>query len=104
MRVQTGLLVVGNADDCLRMGKTKKKMEGVTQSMVDRCILEEIGDFLAGVLTTPKPLLNSNEMRRGTYARRRHNSTTSSVDSESSTAKRSRPGGFFILLTSRFMI
>lgn len=92
MRVQTGLLVVGSADDCLRMGKTKKKLEGVTQSIVDRCILEEIGDFLAGVLTTPKPLLNSNELRRSAFARRRHNSTTSSVDSESSTAKRSRPG------------
>ncbi|KAK6638603.1 hypothetical protein RUM43_006870 [Polyplax serrata] len=92
MRVQTGLLVVGSADDCLRMGKTKKKLEGVTQSIVDRCILEEIGDFLAGVLTTPKPLLNSSDIRRSAFARRRHNSTTSSVDSESSTAKRSRPG------------
>lgn len=91
MRVQTGLLVVGSADDCLRMGKMKKKLEGVTQSMVDRCILEEIGDFLAAVLTSPKPVLNSTDPRR-IFTRRRHNSTTSSVDSESSNAKRSRPG------------
>lgn len=39
MRVETGLVVVGSADDQLRVGKTKKLMEGVTQSMIDRCIL-----------------------------------------------------------------
>jgi len=39
MRVETGLVVVGSADDYLRVGKTKKLMEGVTQSMIDRCIL-----------------------------------------------------------------
>ena len=39
MRVETGLVVVGSADDQLRVGKTKKRMEGVTQSMIDRCIL-----------------------------------------------------------------
>ena len=94
MKVQTGLLVVGNADECLRMGKRRKRLEGVTQSIIDRCVLEEIGDFLAGILTSPKPLLSSNELRRSSFARRRHNSTTSSVDSESSSAKRSRPGKY----------
>jgi regulatory NSL complex subunit 3 len=39
MRVETGLVVVGSADDQLRVGKAKKLMEGVTQSMIDRCIL-----------------------------------------------------------------
>ncbi|KAL0269862.1 UNVERIFIED_CONTAM: hypothetical protein PYX00_007454 [Menopon gallinae] len=92
MRYQTDLLVVGYADDYLRMGKSKKRMEGVTQSMVDRCILEEIGDFLAGVLISPKPAIMANDFKREIYGRRRHNSTTSSVDSESSAAKRSRPG------------
>ena len=38
MRAETGLVVVGGADEHLRMSKMKKKMEGVTQSMVDRCI------------------------------------------------------------------
>jgi hypothetical protein len=42
MRVETGLVVVGSADDQLRVGKTKKLMEGVTQSMIDRCILVSI--------------------------------------------------------------
>lgn len=39
MRVETGLIVVGSADDYLRMRKSKKRSEGITQSIVDRCIL-----------------------------------------------------------------
>lgn len=55
MKVETGLVVVGGADDYLCMSHAKKKAEGITQSMVDRCIQEKIGDFLAGVLTRPQP-------------------------------------------------
>lgn len=39
MRVETGLIVVGAADDYLRINKKKKKAEGITQSVVDRCIV-----------------------------------------------------------------
>ena len=39
MRVETGLIVVGAADDNLRVNKKKKKTEGITQSVVDRCVV-----------------------------------------------------------------
>lgn len=52
MKAITGLVIVGGADEKLRMSKNKKKLEGVTQSMVDRCIIDEIGEFLHKILTS----------------------------------------------------
>lgn len=52
MKTDTSLLVVGGADEQLRLTRAKKKQERLTQSMVDRLIMDEIGDFLGIVLTS----------------------------------------------------
>jgi len=46
----TSLVVVGGADDRLRMSHSRRRAEGVTQRMVDRCILDKIADFLNDVV------------------------------------------------------
>lgn len=51
MKTETSLLVVGGADELLRVFHKKKRMEGVTQSMVDRYIMEELNKFLTNVLS-----------------------------------------------------
>ena len=60
---------MGGADDGLRLSKKKKKAENVTQCMVrshgggivhlsskvDRCIMDEVRDFLHGLLSGRQP-------------------------------------------------
>ncbi|XP_076229096.1 reduction in Cnn dots 1 isoform X2 [Nomia melanderi] len=100
MLVETSLVVVGTADDHLRISNTKKISEGITQSMVDRCILDEIGDFVGSILLQPQPLplrstllSNFDSKNNRKEPRKRRNSTSSSVESEpnSPTVKKSRP-------------
>lgn len=50
LRVETGLLLVGGADDQLRMCRAKKRTCSLTQLMVDRCIMEEMFEFLGNTL------------------------------------------------------
>lgn len=42
MRVETGLIVVGSADDYLRISKKKRKTEGITQAAVDKCVVVSV--------------------------------------------------------------
>nr|CAH0113201.1 unnamed protein product [Daphnia galeata] len=51
MKAESSLIVVDGAVDSLRMLKWKRKLQNVTQSMVDACILEEISTFFSTVLT-----------------------------------------------------
>ncbi|XP_071654119.1 uncharacterized protein Rcd1 isoform X1 [Temnothorax longispinosus] len=99
MLVETSLVVVGTADDHLRISTSKKVLEGITQSMVDRCVLDEIGDFIGSILLQPHPLplrptMTTNcDSKNKKDSHKRRNSTSSSVESEpnSPTVKKSRP-------------
>ncbi|XP_062554041.1 KAT8 regulatory NSL complex subunit 3-like [Armigeres subalbatus] len=53
MIAQTSLVVVGSADDCLRVCKSKRKIEGVTQSMVDNMVMDEVAEFATNSLLNP---------------------------------------------------
>lgn len=45
-KTETGLVVVGGANDRLIVCDKKKNHNSITQSMVDKCIADEIYDFL----------------------------------------------------------
>lgn len=53
--VPTSTVIVGSADDYLRMDKTKRRLEGVTQEMVDNMIVDEISEFATKCLQRPLP-------------------------------------------------
>lgn len=49
------LCVVGSGDDFLRISKTKRRLEGVTQEMVDNMIVDEMAEFATNCVKRPVP-------------------------------------------------
>ncbi|OQR79194.1 KAT8 regulatory NSL complex subunit 3-like [Tropilaelaps mercedesae] len=52
MKCETGVVVVGGGDANLHMSTKHKRLLGMTQAMVDRCIVEEIFNFLNHALSS----------------------------------------------------
>lgn len=69
-KTQTGLVVVGGCSDRLVLCGAKKRSAGITQGMVDRCIADEIFDFVTSVLSSghydasPSTPTSANSMPR----------------------------------------
>ncbi|XP_073844658.1 reduction in Cnn dots 1 isoform X2 [Musca autumnalis] len=53
MQSESSLVVVGSADDALRVPKSRRKIENVTQAMVDTMVVDEVYDFIKKILTNP---------------------------------------------------
>jgi len=51
MPAESSLVIVGGSDDRIRMSHGRRRSEGITQSMLDRCILDKIGEFLNDILS-----------------------------------------------------
>ncbi|KAL1508927.1 hypothetical protein ABEB36_003746 [Hypothenemus hampei] len=103
MRIETGLIVVGSADNNLIISKKKRREEGITQSIADRCIIDEIGEFISKLILSPFPpqlrqsptAILADVSKKSRLERKRYNSTASSLDSEppSPTLRLTRPVG-----------
>ena len=49
-KTQTALVIVGGCNDRLIVSGAKKRTAGITQGMVDRCIADEIYDFVSSII------------------------------------------------------
>ncbi|XP_041633162.1 KAT8 regulatory NSL complex subunit 3 isoform X4 [Drosophila kikkawai] len=70
MQSESSLVVVGSADDALRVPKSKRRIEGVTQAMVDYMVVEEVFDFVSRTLNNPPgPRMPTSLMHQPGYQR-----------------------------------
>lgn len=53
MIAPTALVVVGSANDSLQVNYAKRRLEQVTQSMVDSMIMDEVAEFTANCIANP---------------------------------------------------
>ncbi|XP_050743816.1 uncharacterized protein LOC108036912 isoform X3 [Drosophila biarmipes] len=76
MQSESSLVVVGSADDALRVPKSKRRIEGVTQSMVDYMVVEEVFDFVSRTLSNPPgPRMPTSLMHQPGYQRQQKQPT-----------------------------
>ncbi|XP_017015372.2 KAT8 regulatory NSL complex subunit 3 isoform X8 [Drosophila takahashii] len=76
MQSESSLVVVGSADDALRVPKSKRRIEGVTQSMVDYMVVEEVFDFVSRTLSNPPgPRMPTSLMHQQGYQRQQKQPT-----------------------------
>lgn len=97
MRTETALVVVGGADDKLVVSNLKKRLECLTQSMVDRCVADEIYTFLSSVLINYSEDIASLDQSKVNIVSSFHNqpfgdsSSTPKLPKKKSSKKRSTP-------------
>lgn len=53
MIAQTSVVIVGSADDALRVNTKKRRIEKVTQAMVDNMVMDEVAEFATSCLVNP---------------------------------------------------
>ncbi|BFY97883.1 hypothetical protein BsWGS_00923 [Bradybaena similaris] len=89
LKVETSLLLIGGADDQLRISHAKKLSCNVTQTMVDRYIMDEMFAFLGSILS--QRLLKSEVTEETEIIRkqrkRKHKSILASCSQTGSTSK-----------------
>lgn len=72
----TSTVVVGSADDYLRVSKTKRRLEGVTQEMVDNMVVDEIAEFASICVQRQLPAKVKSSVLVGNGIRREIDSST----------------------------
>ncbi|XP_055314326.1 uncharacterized protein LOC129575237 isoform X2 [Sitodiplosis mosellana] len=75
MSAQTLLVIVGSSDDSLRVKRLNRSMEGVSQSMIDNMIMDEIQEFATSCILNPpgpRKLKQLNGCRKVTKQRATH--------------------------------
>ncbi|KAH9520304.1 KAT8 regulatory NSL complex subunit 3 [Bulinus truncatus] len=84
LRIETELVLIGGADDHLRMSRAKKQCYSVTQTMVDRCIMDEMYQFLCLILSqanTQSEIMDEVEVSKK-QRKRKHKEITSTAGSQ----------------------
>lgn len=78
LKCKTNHILVGGANDELVMNHSTKMKEAVTQKLVDRCVLEEIGNFLKDILEpspkiTRKPDVENTDFKKPVFSKKKLN-------------------------------